>query len=98
MWPAGADAGVLLLVATATGGGLWFVVRLVTRFQRDFTDRYAARIVTLEAKVDVLERDKDALNRRLIACATERGALRALVRQAGLEWNPADWGAVPDEG
>jgi hypothetical protein len=94
----GLNAGVLVLTATATGGGLWFVVRLMIRYQRDFTESYAKRIVQLEDRVKALEADKDVLSRRLVACASERGALRAMVRQAGIEWNPADWGAVPDGG
>lgn len=86
-----------VLISTAAGGGLWFVVRLIVRFQRDFTDRYATRIVELEARISVLEKDKQTLSRQLIACATERGALRAVVRQSGIEWRPEDWGAIPDD-
>lgn len=94
----GLNAGVLLLTATATGGGLWFVVKLIVRFQRDFTDRYSARITAQDARIELLERQVDALNRRLIRCAIERGALRAVVAQAGIEWRPEDWGVRPDEG
>ena len=85
----GANAGVLLLTGTATGGGLWFVVRLIVRFQRDFTDAYAARVVELERQVG-------QLNRQWIACATERGALRAVMRQHGIHWDPQDWGAIDE--
>jgi hypothetical protein len=87
-----ANAAVLLLIGTATGGGLWFVVRLIVRFQRDFTDRYADRIIALEAKVEDLHEERELLRRQLVSCATERGALRAVVRQHGIQWNPDDWG------
>lgn len=108
MWIDGANYGILALLATASGGGLWFVVRLIYRFQRDFTDRYAAEIVALKAenaaeiaglraRIDVVEAENRRLHRELIACVTERGMLRALVRHNGIEWNPADWGALPDE-
>lgn len=91
-----------LLVATlGTGGGLgglWFVARLIWRFQRDVVDRYSERIDTLEGRVRTLEeklemsQDRlDQAQRQLIACATERGALRAIVRQHGIEWHPEDW-------
>jgi hypothetical protein len=90
----GLDAGTLILIGTATGGGLWFVIRLIVRFQRDFTDQYAKRIVELEARIGLLEADKEQLQRQWIACATERGALRAVVRQHGIEWTPSDWGAI----
>lgn len=86
----------VLLTATATGGGLWFVVRLIVRFQRDFTDRYAARIVEQDARIDTLEEEIEDLKLRLIACATERGALRAIVRQHGIEWEPSHWGVADD--
>jgi hypothetical protein len=79
------------LTGACTGGGVWFVVRLIVRFQRDFTDRYAARIVEQDAHIDRLESENDDLKRRLIGCATERGALRAVVRQHGLEWDPTSW-------
>lgn len=92
------NGGVLFLIATATGGGLWFVIRLIVKYQRDFTESYAKRIVDLDARIAVLEGEKDRLGRQLLACATERGALRAMVRQAGIEWNPADWGERPDGG
>lgn len=85
------DIGVLLTAATATGGGLWWVVRLIWRFQRDVVDRYSVRIGELEGRVKVLEEEREQLRRTLIACATERGALRAMVRQHGIEWNPSDW-------
>jgi hypothetical protein len=101
----------VFLAATATGGGLWFVVRLIVRYQRDFTDRYVERLGVLEAKLLALEeivgnrdstiRERDRmiedLNRRLIACGIERGALRAMMRQHSIEWNPTDWGAIPDD-
>lgn len=96
MWPWLAqqelNTGILLLAATATGGGLWFVVRLVIRFQREFLEAYAARIVRLETRIDVLEEEREELRRSLLTVATERGALRAVVRQHGIQWEPSDWG------
>lgn len=85
------NAGILVLTATATGGGLWFVVRLIVRYQHQFLEAYAARIVTLETKVSLLEEDREKLTQRLTACTSERAMLRAVVRQAGIKWNPADW-------
>lgn len=86
----------VLLTGTATGGGLWFVIRLIVRFQRDFTDRYAARIAQQDARIDTLEAEVEDLKGRLVACATERGALRALVRQHGIQWDPTQWGISND--
>lgn len=100
----------VILAATGTAGGLWFVIRLIVHYQRDFTDQYRDRLAVLEAKLAALEAvvgDRDAtiqerdrmiadLNRRLIACGIERGALRAMMRQHDIKWNPADWGAIPD--
>lgn len=86
------DVGILALAATMTGGGLWFVARLVVKFQSDFTDRYARRIGELEGRIKRLEEEREELRRTLLAIATERGALRAIVRQHGINWHPEDWG------
>jgi hypothetical protein len=82
-----------VLVSTVTGGGLWFVIRLVVRYQRDFTNRYALRIIEQEKYIEEMRAERHGLHRDLIACQSERGALRAMVRQAGIKWNPEDYGA-----
>jgi hypothetical protein len=83
-----------VLVSTLTGGGLWFVIRLVVRYQRDFTNRYANRIVEQENHIEAMRAERHNLVQELIACQTERGALRATIRQAGIVWNPEDYGVI----
>lgn len=82
------DPGILF-AATATGGGLWLVVRLVIRYQRDFTDRYAERLKQQDEQIATLRREVDDLKRRLISCHVERGAMLAVLRQNGIDWDPS---------
>jgi hypothetical protein len=85
-----------VLASTITGGGLWFVVRLIVRYQRDFTNRYALKIREQDKHIEILHEERRELTRRLIACQLERGALRATIRQAGLTWDPRDFGAIDE--
>lgn len=95
----------LLIGAVGTGGGLGgllLVARLLFRFQRDVMNGYSKRIGELERQVNRLEGrleefqdEREQLRRHLLACATERGALRAIVRQHGITPNWADWESHP---
>ena len=101
MWlsEAGSAAGPFL-VGGSTLAGVWFVVRLVLRFQRDFTDRYSLELSAergrreqAEALIDRLRREHAEVIDRMRA---EQDALRhrldtvtAALRTAGIE--------VPDE-
>lgn len=84
------------LVSTVSGGGLWFVIRLVIRYQRDFTNRYALRLSENDVYIKELQVERSELRRRLIACQSERGALRATIRQQGIDWDPMDYGAIDE--
>jgi hypothetical protein len=81
-----------------TLGGVGLIIRMVIHYQRDFTEQYraalaaqAARIEQLETKVGEMEARERRLQSRLLNCNNERAALRTLVHQNGLPWNPEDW-------
>lgn len=89
---AGPAAGPFL-VGGSTVAGVWFVVRLVLRFQRDFTDRYSTELAVergrreqAEATIDRLRTEHaeamDALRHRL-------DILTSVLRTHGIE--------VPDD-
>ena len=83
-------------VATCMGGGLWIVARNVISFQFKYADRYDARIKHLEGEVAARDKIIDELRISLLVAQTERGALRATIRQHGIPWNPSDWGVRDD--
>jgi hypothetical protein len=91
-----ATTAILILVATCTGGGLWFVVRMIIRFQEDFTNRYALRVAELEGRVAEQDKQIEQLRMLLMLAQLERGALRLTVKQAGIAWDPTDWGFQDD--
>ena len=96
------------LTATSTLGGLWFIVRLITHYQRDFTDQYAgeltatrSRVTDLERRVDEVEGEKaklieerEVMRRHLFDANSERAALRQVLRDRGIpwDWHPFPWG------
>lgn len=59
-------------------GGVWAVVKLALRFQKDFTDRYIIRNRELEGRVDELEAEQE---RQRAACMEEIAVLRAATRR-----------------
>lgn len=74
-------------------GGLWFAVRLIVHFQRDFTDRYAAdldkthkRVDDLESEVDELKDKIDELKGQLGDCRTEKRAMALALQRNGIPW------------
>lgn len=91
------------LAATTTTGGVGFIIRLVIKYQHDFTDRYSRRIGELEGRLGRREHEIQGMNvrinrleRDLMAAQVERSALRAIVAQHGIPWEPIDWGAIRD--
>jgi hypothetical protein len=89
-------AAIVALLTTCTGGGLWIVARNIVSFQFKYADRYDARIAKLEGEVAARDKIIDELRVSLLVAQTERGALRATVRQHGIPWNPSDWGVRDD--
>lgn len=75
---------------------MWFVVRLVVNFQSQFYDRAVAELAKARGEIEARDKIIEELRRQVVACMTERGALRATVRQSGLQWNPSDWGSQDD--
>lgn len=76
-----------LIVSTVTGGGLWFVIKMVRQYQRDFTGEYAARNTALEAQIEALRQVNYALTHRAIECASELRVARSLLRQHNISWS-----------
>lgn len=52
-------------VVTSTAAGVWFVVRLVLRFQKDFTDRYAAEVHALDEVLAKLRKERSTMEGRI---------------------------------
>ena len=77
---------VWLVVSTVTGGGLWFVIRLVHQYQKSFTDEYAARNVELEAEARVRDAEYYTLQRRCARMEAELRLARAALRRHGIDW------------
>lgn len=51
-----------LIVGGSTIAGVLFVLRLVLRFQRDFTDRYSTELASERGRREAAERDIDRLH------------------------------------
>ena len=77
---------VWAVVSTVTGGGLWFVIRLVHQYQRSFTDDYVARNVELEAEARIRDSEYFALQRRCSRMEAELRMARATLRRHGIDW------------
>lgn len=87
-----ADLGPLVGVLCATtfsGGGLWLVVRHVVRYLTEFLDRCTGRVALLEAAVERLDGDVTTMKRKLLACHLERQALRTVLAENGIPWDPS---------
>jgi hypothetical protein len=67
-------------------------------YQHNITDAYVAENARLKGEIMARDQALDRCHRSLMSAQLERGALRALVRQNGLTWNPSDWGMQDDTG
>jgi len=83
-----------VLAIGTTMGGVWFVLRMVIGFQRDFSDRYSTRIAAqdvriavLEAKVERAEAKADAAERAVRECEAREHLLVGRLAEAGV-WQP----------
>lgn len=74
-------SGELLLPGALVGGPLifavFFVLRGILRFQRDFTDTYARELTSLRSKIDAHEARIGLLRDAVDECEAERRSLLA---------------------
>lgn len=107
MWD-GPTTFLAVLISTAAGGGLWLVVRQMWSFSSKVTDKVVAdnmrlrEILTATAaakEATIAEKDAtiESLRKRYAHATIERGAMRAALHQAGVEWKPEEWG-IADNG
>lgn len=81
-----------LVAIGGTVGGVWFVLRLVVGYQRDFTDRYQSRlhsqddrIGALESKVATAEEKAEKAELAVRQCEAREHALIARLAEAGVD-------------
>ena len=91
--PGGGVDGLIGLALSfgVVGSGLFLVARLVIGFQRDFTERYAARLRAQDAKIEEQGARITLLERRLMLAEGERQALRATMARNGMPWDSSAW-------
>jgi uncharacterized coiled-coil DUF342 family protein len=74
-------SGDVLIPGALVGGPLifavFFVLRGIMRFQRDFTDTYARELTALRAQVDEQDAKIDLLRDEVAECEADRRALMA---------------------
>lgn len=71
--------------AAVTGGGLWFVIRLMVRFQHDFTDRYASELRQANNDRDRYRRLAGARGNAVLWAVREIQGLRARLNMPAMD-------------
>jgi hypothetical protein len=90
--PALGDLNVAVLIGgPATFAGFVWLAHMFVQYQRDFTQQYRIRMKEQDERIDILRLEVDDLMRRGWDCESERRALRAALRQAGIPWDPSEW-------
>lgn len=67
-----------------TVGTVWFVMRMVVAYQRDFTERYVVRVKDQEQRISLLEAKVEAAHAAVEECRARESSLVSALRAAGV--------------